>query len=507
MAVSSTYSGVPVEISSTLTINFPVDKLVDEFVANMYDIIVDFDKESKSTIQKRLYDENNIPTVDEPGISTLIDALIRLIIKAIGTFAQQVFTITELVKKLKVALKNPTSTSNASYISSIPNKIKEIMKEAVQIFTDTANWIIKKFLGALSKINIPIPEFSFDILGFELKISKIDNKGLIKSKFTIPAKENSDLSSLQTQIKNETIRFTKNYKSPKPEMDQLSNSLQPELNTAKVENDNIIKLLAENEAKLKISNTKVDALKNKKNKNKEETSKYNNLKTENTLLKAENKELKAKLRKSNKRLTIANSNIKEQNIKIDDKLKGGDDKKKLNELKQKLDNKLENNPVSAFTETIKKLIIGIIKFPIDFLVDLFKQLIDTLTGILSFDFSGFEKLIKMMKPSVDSVKKLIVSVLDTIISGFSKLYDNVIQKFGKGKKDKKKKEEINEHLKKNGLGIMGWSNTEENIKKLNKLIAFFNIALNITDAFSQLFISLIIELFNYALEPVGIKVG
>jgi len=116
-------------------------------------------------------------------------------------------------------------------------------------------------------------------------------------------------------------------------------------------------------------------------------------------------------------------------------------------------------------------------------------------------------LIKMMKPSVDSVKKLIVSVLDTIISGFSKLYDNVIQKFGKGKKDKKKKEEINEHLKKNGLGIMGWSNTEENIKKLNKLIAFFNIALNITDAFSQLFISLIIELFNYALEPVGIKVG
>jgi hypothetical protein len=393
MAGSSSYStGVPVEISPTLTIKFPVDKLVDEFVANMYDIPVDFNKESKTTIQKRLYEENHIPTVDEPGISTLIDAFIRLIIKAIGTFAQQVFTITDLVKRLKLALKNPTDKSNASYISSIPNKIKELMKEATQIFSDTANWIIKKFLGALGKINIPIPAFSFDILGFELKVPKIDNKGLIKAKFTIPAKENSEISSLQIQIKTE-------------------------------------------------------------------------------------------------------------------KLKGSKDKTKLNELNQKLDAKIQSNPIAAFTDSIKKLIIGIIKFPIDFLFGLFKQLIDTLTGILSFDFSGFDKLIKMMKPSVDSVKKLIVGVLDTIITGFSKLYDNVTKKFGKGKKDKKKKEDINEHLRKNGLGIMGWSDTEENTKKLNKLIAFFNLASNVTDAFSQLFLSLVIELFNYALDPVGIKVG
>jgi hypothetical protein len=506
MAVNS-YSGVDVEISPTLTIKFPVDKLVDEFAANMYSIPVDFNKESKTVIEKMLYDENNIPTVDEPGITTLIDAFIRLIIKAIGTFSQQVFTITDLVKRLKNALKNPTDTSNASYITSIPNKIKELMKEAVQIFTDTATWIINKFLGALAKINIPIPSFSFDILGFELKIPKIDNKGLLKAKFSIPAKEDNELSTLQAQIKTETTKYTKNYKSPKTEMDVLTNILQPEVNNAKKELDDSTIALAESDIKLQKSNDDLYNLESKNNRSPGEQTTYQTLKIENQIINDENTVALERKNAAERRFVTAKQKIDEQNKKIDDKLKGGSDKKKLNELKDKLNSKLANNPVSSFTETIKKLIIGIIKFPIDFLIGLFKQLINTMTGILSFDFSGFEKLISMMKPSVDSVTKLLVGVLDTIISGFSKLYENITKKFGKGKKSKKQKEDINTYLKSDGLKILGWVNTEENVKKLNKLISFFNIGMNVVDAFSQLFISLVIELFNYALNPVGIKVG
>jgi hypothetical protein len=353
MAVNSVYEGVPVEISSTLTIKFPVDKLVDEFVANVFNISVDFNKESKTVIQKRIYEENNIPDVNEPGLTTLIDAFIRLIIKAIGTFAQQVFTITDLVKKLKDALKNPTNTSNAEFITSIPKKIKELMKEVVQIFTDTATWIINKFLGALSKINIPIPEFSFDILGFELKIPKIDNKGLLKTTFSIPVKESNELSGLQKQIKTELTKFTKNYISPKVEMDYLTNTLQPELNNAKKEVDESTKLLTESNVKLKKSNTDLNNLKNKSDKTIEELAKYETLKTENKKINDENKTLITRKKKADRRFKNANINIDSQNKKIDDKLNGSENKKKLNELQGQLDTKLGNNPSSAFTETIK----------------------------------------------------------------------------------------------------------------------------------------------------------
>jgi hypothetical protein len=112
-----------------------------------------------------------------------------------------------------------------------------------------------------------------------------------------------------------------------------------------------------------------------------------------------------------------------------------------------------------------------------------------------------------MKPTTDSVKKLLVGVIDTIISGFSKLYESITKKFGKAKKSKKQKEDINTYLKSDGLKILGWANTEENITKLNKLIGSFNTGMNIMEAFPQLFLSLVIELFNYALNPVGIKVG
>lgn len=507
MAVSSTYDGVPVEISSTLTIKFPVDKLVDEFVASVFNVPVNFDKESKTVIQKRIYDEYNIPDVNEPGLATLIDAFIRLIIKAIGTFAQQVFTITDLIKRLKDALKNPTSTSNAEFIASIPKKVKDLMKEAVQILTDTATWIISKLMGALSKINIPIPEFSFDILGFELKIPKIDNKGLLKAKFSIPEKETKELGGLQKQIKIELTKFTKNYIPPKAEMDYLSNTLQPELNNAKKEVDESTKLLTESNTKLKKSNSDLNNLKNKSNKTPVELARYEALKSENKKISDENKALKTRKNNADKRFKNANSNIDKQNKKIDDKINGSNDKKKLNELQGQLNSKLGNNPASAFTETIKKLIVGIIKFPIDFLIGLFKQLISTLTGILSFNFEAFSKLLEMMKPTTDSVKKLLVGVIDSMISGFSKLYESVTKKFGKGKKSKKQKEDINTHLKSDGLKILGWADTEENNTKLNKLISFFNIGMNIMEAFPQLFISLIVELFNYALEPIGVKVG
>lgn len=488
----SSYSGVPVEISSILSITFPVDKLVDEFVASVFNIKVDFEKQSKEEIQKIIYEDNSVPTVDEPGLATLIDTFIHLIIKAVGSFAQQIFILTELVKKIKEVLKNPTAKKNVEYLASIPNKIKELIKEVKKFLTDTANWIMEKFLGALSKINIPIPSFEFNILGFKLTIPKIDNKGALEgdSKLKIPEFEESDLKDVKSEIEELNKKIANSKKSIGDDIDKITNKIQPELDKSKKKLDDL-------EKKLKENKDNITKLENKKIKTIPEKKKLDKLKEEKT-------KLTKNVEDSKKAYAKKKDEIDQQMNKIDSGLsdKGDELQTKLKEAKDKLKSKLGDNPVSAYTEKIKDMVINIIKFPVDFIFKLFKQLLKGLVKLFSFDFSEFEKLIEMLKPTKDSIGTLIGVVLDGFIDGFSKLYKAAKDKFGNIKENI---EEVVLYLKDEGNKIMGRVDSDENNKKLNQTISYFVVGVNIMTAFPELFLNLIIELFNYALNPIGIK--
>jgi ribosomal protein S15P/S13E len=487
----SSYSGVPVEISSILSITFPVDKLVDEFVASVFNIKVDFEKQSKEEIQKIIYEDNNVPTVDEPGLATLIDTFIRMIIKCIGSFAQQIFILTELVKKIKEALKNPTSKSNAEYLASIPKKIKELIKEVKTFFADTAKWIMDKFLGALSKINIPIPSFDFNILGFKLTIPKIDNKGALNddSKLNIPKHEDDELKDIKNKIEELNNKISNSNKNIGDDIDNITDKLQPDLDKSK-------KKLDDGEKKLKDNNDNIKKLENKKIRTVAENKKLK-------LLKEENKKLTENVETYKKDYESKKVQIDEQMNKIENNLNTSDTETELKEAKNELKSKLGENPVSAYTEKIKEMVINIIKFPVDFVFNLFKQLLKALVKIFSFDFGEFEKLIQMLKPNIDSVGLLIGTVLDGFIDGFSTLYKAAKDKFGNIKENI---EEVVLYLKDEGNKILGRTDSDENKEKLNQTISYFVVGVNIITAFPILFLNLIVELFNYALNPIGIKI-
>lgn len=517
---NESYKGEPVEISPILTIDFPVDRLVDEFVSSVYGVSVDFENQTKQEIQKILYETNQIPTVDDPGLTTLVDTAIRMIIKIIGSFAQQIFLLTELISKIKDALLNPAK--NADFLASIPDKLQKFLDEINSFFTDTVNWLMDKFLGALSNINIPIPEISFEIMGFKLTIPEIDNKGAFKDKevkdgngnvietqkspFKPPEKEKKELSDIQNKVKEQEQNVVDNKKNPNDDLNEINNELAPKSNSLKKEKDKKDEEIKEQKQVITKKEERIEELKNKDELEIEEQDELEKLENEKTKLEEELVKLNDQFKKIKEDFENVKKKLDEKTDQLANRINetASEAEKKLEELKSQLKDKLMNNPVSAFLQVIKDTIINIIKMPVDFLIGLFKQLLKAVTAVFSFDFSQFDKLIEMMKPSIDSVKKFIFSLIDSILNGFSTLYEKAKEEFGDVK------ENINDvikYLKEKGNEILGKVDNEENREKLNNILKYFSIAINITEALPELFLNLIIELFNYALQPIGVTVG
>lgn len=441
------YGDEKVEISAILQMSFPVAKMVDQFVADVYDIKIDTKKQSKSDVYQILYVKNGIASIEKPGIASFIDTFIRVLIKAIGSFAQNVIILCEFVRDIKKALLNPTAPANVKFLKDIIVKIKALIEEVNKFLTDTAGWITEKLLGAFAKISIPIPAFDFNILGFVLSFPKIDKIGALdsdNSPFKIPKIESSLLADINKKI-----------------LDLFAKQKE---NTTNITNYN---------KQISDANAELDKLKL-------DTS------IDNTLKIADLNKLIADL---TAKLQLA--------INIDfDKL--------LADAKAELQQLLPQAPVSAYTEKIKTAITTIITFPITFIMSLFKQMLAALTGLITFDFSEFTKFIEMMKPSIDSVTLFISTFMDTFVSGFSKLYKAAKSKFGDLRNNMP---DVMKYLQEFGLNILGKPETPENKTELNKTLSFLKVALNIILAFPPLFIELIIEIFNYALSPIEIKLS
>ena len=114
---------------------------------------------------------------DQPGLPTLLNTFIDTLIKAVGQgFVKNFFFFKNTIDLLAgLQLGELLGT----YIPGIPKVIKDIQL----LLTDPQGWMFKKMMGPLFDINIPIPEFKFDLgaivpmLPFSIKIPKIDPMG------------------------------------------------------------------------------------------------------------------------------------------------------------------------------------------------------------------------------------------------------------------------------------------------------------------------------------------
>jgi len=117
---------------------------------------------------------NSISNFEKPGLPTLLSMFIDTLLKAVGQgFVKQFFFFKNTIDLLAgLQLGELLGT----YIPGLPKIIKDIK----QLLTDPEGWMFDKMLGPLFDVNIPIPDFKFDLgalipfLPFMIKIPGVD---------------------------------------------------------------------------------------------------------------------------------------------------------------------------------------------------------------------------------------------------------------------------------------------------------------------------------------------
>lgn len=167
----------PVEIDDTTSITLNVQKMVFESVNGFFFIepgefndyglsVQDANDVNNAPDGEKLnmfFSKKGIPNAEQPGLSNLIDKFIRSVTKAMLFFAKQFIAMKEAAMGLIEALKNPTKPENISFIAQIIEKLKGMIESIKKFFTDTVQWMKETFMGPLGEINVPTPDFIFNL--------------------------------------------------------------------------------------------------------------------------------------------------------------------------------------------------------------------------------------------------------------------------------------------------------------------------------------------------------
>lgn len=123
------------------------------------------------------YFEKGLPNTDDPGMTSMFKEFIKLEGKLLGFVSQQFLY---MIRPIQVALELASLITNPKEliekIKEIIQGINDLINDVVSFLTRTKDWFTENLLGPLNNLNIPIPEIDFSILGFDIKIPKIDNK-------------------------------------------------------------------------------------------------------------------------------------------------------------------------------------------------------------------------------------------------------------------------------------------------------------------------------------------
>jgi Sec-independent protein translocase protein TatA len=138
------------------------------------------DKYDDSYFKLALYGFNT--SHSDPGASTLIKSFCELEIKILSFLFQQILYI---ISPIKIALELPGLLSSPKQLM---NKIKQIIKDILkliidvkELFSETSNWFFNKLFEPIDNINIPLSDFSLNILGIGIGIPLLDKKGLFET--------------------------------------------------------------------------------------------------------------------------------------------------------------------------------------------------------------------------------------------------------------------------------------------------------------------------------------
>lgn len=156
---------------------------------------------------------------DDSGASALIDGFARTEINIMSFFFQQILAFTYPIKtalELPPLLKKPPKL--AKKVKTIIKMITDLIKDVMEVITNTEQWFIGLALPSIAEINIPIPELTISLLGIDIVIPEID----INSKFdTDMFKENllgkiPDLPEMKIEmgILNDAVRMAKKLNDP-----------------------------------------------------------------------------------------------------------------------------------------------------------------------------------------------------------------------------------------------------------------------------------------------------
>ena len=275
----------------------------------------------------KFLNQKGLPTPEQPGLTNIIDKFIRSITKSMLFFAKQFIAMKEAVTSLIEALKNPTNPENIKIIQKIIEKLKGILEDIKEFFTDTINWMKKTFMGPLGEIKLPVPSFVY-------------NLGEIVPAFPFPV----PIPEMKPS-KSDIEGFMK--KDDTQNMDKLMNSLYSYKDYSNVALLNVYKNVPY----------------------------IQNIDTN----------------------TLVDKTFKERNPP--DKEKGASDLKNVAMFK------------------------GISTSPIKIIIGLINALVGAVIGLLSFDFSKLMDLLKMMSPTIDGMKQLVSTLLDSMIPNASKVME------------------------------------------------------------------------------------
>lgn len=120
---------------------------------------------------------SSISNLNVPGLPTLLNMFIDILLKAIGQgFVKQFYFFKNTIDMLAGLQFGELL---GTYIPGLPKIIKDIK----MLLIEPENWMFQKMLGPLFDINIPIPDFKIDLgslipfLPFSIKIPSIDPWG------------------------------------------------------------------------------------------------------------------------------------------------------------------------------------------------------------------------------------------------------------------------------------------------------------------------------------------
>lgn len=96
-----------------------------------------------------------------------------------------------------------------------------------------------------------------------------------------------------------------------------------------------------------------------------------------------------------------------------------------NKLVEEFNMSPDNTELTAQQLKTTQMIKNIVSFPVKILIGFINKLISAITGAISFNFSEFKDLIKMMIPTLPGIIKLFGSIVDGIIPNFSKTFEQM----------------------------------------------------------------------------------